>query len=136
MAGVDKKQQPYLIHPGSNVKMVGFQLPNFNKLKQFILEISQKVPQARFAGWDIAITPEGYDLVEINCPGGHDILQPFGVPYGDLLKRELTWPLVSRELIRSEYDWFIFIMFNVSMFLYKFRQRSDKNKGIVKRFEI
>lgn len=89
-AGVDKKQQPYLIHPGSNFQMVGFRLPNFDKLKQLILEISQKVPQARFVGWDIAITPDGYELVEMNCPGGHDILQPFGTPYGDLLKRELT----------------------------------------------
>ncbi len=88
-AGVDKKQQPYLIHPGSNFQMVGFRLPNFEKLKQLVLEISQKVPQARYVGWDIAITPEGYELVEMNCPGGHDILQPFGTPYGDLLKREL-----------------------------------------------
>lgn len=89
-AGVDKKQQPYLIHPGSNVQMVGFRLPNFDQLKQLVLEISQKLPQARYVGWDIAITPEGYELVEMNCPGGHDILQPFGTPYGDLLKRELT----------------------------------------------
>lgn len=89
-AGVDKKQQPYLIHPGSNVQMVGFRLPNFDKLKQLIIEISQIIPQARYVGWDIAITPDGYELVEMNCPGGHDILQPFGTPYGDLLKRELT----------------------------------------------
>lgn len=88
-AGVDKKQQPYLIHPGSNFQMVGFQLPDFNKLKQLVIEISQKVPQARFVGWDIAITPEGYELVEMNCPGGHDILQPFGRPYGDMIRKEL-----------------------------------------------
>lgn len=89
-AGVDKKQQPYLIHPGSNVQMVGFRLPNFDQLKHLIIEISQIIPQARYVGWDIAITPDGYELVEMNCPGGHDILQPFGTPYGDLLKRELT----------------------------------------------
>lgn len=88
-AGVDKKQQPYLIHPGSNFQMVGFRLPNFDKLKQLIIEISQKVPRARFVGWDIAITPEGYELVEMNCPGGHDILQPFGRPYGDMIRKEL-----------------------------------------------
>lgn len=88
-AGVDKKQQPYLIHPGSNFQMIGFRLPNFDKLKQLILEISQKVPQARFVGWDMAITPYGYELVEMNCPGGHDILQPFGTPYGGLLVQEL-----------------------------------------------
>lgn len=89
-AGVDKKQQPFLIHPGSNVQMVGYRLPNFDRLKQLIVDLSKKVPHARYVGWDIAITPEGYELVEMNCPGGHDILQPFGTPYGDLLKKELT----------------------------------------------
>ena len=88
-AGVDKKYQPYLIHPGSNMQMIGYKLPNFDSLKQLIVDLSKKVPQARYVGWDIAITPDGYELVEMNCPGGHDILQPFGTPYGDLLKKEL-----------------------------------------------
>ena len=59
-------------------------------MNQLILEISKKDNQARFVGWDMVIMPKGYELVEINCPEGHDILQPFGTPYGDLLKRELT----------------------------------------------
>ena len=89
-AGVDKKQQPYLIHPGSNVQMVGYRLPHFDRLKQLIVDLSKQVPQARYVGWDIAITPDGYELVEMNCPGGHDLLQAFGKPYGDLIKRELN----------------------------------------------
>ena len=87
--GRDKKNNPYIFHPDSNIKMVGYQLPDFQNLKQQVVEMSKKVPQARFVGWDIAITPDGYELVEMNCPGGHDFLQAFGEPYGDLLKREL-----------------------------------------------
>lgn len=87
--GRDKKNNPYIFHPYSNVQMVGFRLPDFENLKKIIIELTQKVPQARFVGWDIAITPNGYELVEMNCPGGHDFLQAFGKPYGDLLKREL-----------------------------------------------
>ena len=87
--GRDKKNNPYIFHPDSNVQMVGFRLPNYERLKQTVIELSQLVPQARFVGWDIAITPNGYELVEMNCPGGHDFLQTFGKPYGDLLKREL-----------------------------------------------
>ena len=52
--------------------------------------MSQLVPTARFVGWDIAITPSGYELVEMNCPGGHDFLQAFGKSYWDLLKKELN----------------------------------------------
>ena len=87
--GRDKKNNPYIFHPDSNVKMVGFCLPDFENLKKIIIELTRKVPEARFVGWDIAITPNGYELVEMNCPGGHDFLQAFGRPYGDLLKKEL-----------------------------------------------
>ena len=87
--GLDKKNKPYIFHPDSNVQMVGFHLPDFENLKKIIVELTHKVPEARFVGWDIAITPNGYELVEMNCPGGHDFLQAFGKPFGDLLKREL-----------------------------------------------
>ena len=86
--GRDKKNNPYIFHPDSNVQMVGYCLPNFENLRKTIIELSHKVPEARFVGWDIAITPNGYELVEMNCPGGHDFLQAFGKPYGDVLRKE------------------------------------------------
>ena len=87
--GRDKKNNPYIFHPDSNVQMVGYRLPDFVKLKKTVIELSHIVPDARFVGWDIAITPNGYDLVEMNCPGGHDFLQAFGKPFGDVLIQEL-----------------------------------------------
>ena len=87
--GRDKKNHPYIYHPGSNVNMMGFQLPEYQRLKETIIQLSQVEPKARFVGWDIAITPSGYELVEMNCPGGHDFLQAFGRPYGDILRKEL-----------------------------------------------
>jgi hypothetical protein len=87
--GRDKQNNPYIFHPDSNVQMVGFCLPNFVALKKTIIELSHLVPEARFVGWDIAITSNGYELVEMNCPGGHDFLQAFGKPYGGILKKEL-----------------------------------------------
>ena len=86
--GRDKKNNPYSIHPDSNIKMVGFALPNFDELKKLIVDLTHKVPQARFVGWDIAITDNGYELVEMNCPGGHDFLQAFGNPFGNIIKKE------------------------------------------------
>lgn len=87
--GRDKQNNPYVFHPDSNVQMVGFHLPNFETLKKTIIELSHLAPEARFVGWDIAITIDGYELVEMNCPGGHDFLQAFGKPYGDILEKEL-----------------------------------------------
>ena len=87
--GRDKKNRPYIFHPDSNIQMVGFHLPKFEELKLYVTRLSQVCPQARYVGWDIAITPSGFALVEMNCPGGHDFLQAFGEPFGDVLKKEL-----------------------------------------------
>lgn len=86
--GRDKQNNPYIIHPDSNVQMVGFRLPNYEQLKKTIVKLAKVEPKARFVGWDIAITPAGYELVEMNCPGGQDFLQAFGKPFGDLFREE------------------------------------------------
>jgi len=88
--GRDKQNNPYTYHPGSNVQMVGFKLPKFDDLKEIIISLSQKTPKAKFVGWDIAYTPNGFELIEMNCPGGHDFLQAFGKPFYDVLKKELN----------------------------------------------
>ena len=85
--GLDKLNRPYTFHPGTNFKMIGFQLPNYDELKNYIVSLAKNLPEARYVGWDIAITPNGYELVEVNAPGGHDFLQAFGRPWGDFIKK-------------------------------------------------
>ena len=80
-AGIDKTKKRYIYHPGSNVKMLGFQVPNYDGLLEYVKRLTAVLPKAQVVGWDIAITPDGFDLVEMNCPGGHDIMQVFGTPY-------------------------------------------------------
>lgn len=81
--GTDKRCGKHIFHPGSNQLMVGFKLNEFNELKNYIKSLSQVIPAARFVGWDIAITPNGFELIEMNCPGGHDFLQCHGEPAYD-----------------------------------------------------
>lgn len=85
--GLDKKNRPYIMHPGSNVKMLGFELPNYEQLKQYVYDLAKIEPKARYTGWDIAITPNGYDLVEMNCPAGHDMFQSFNNPAYEFIKK-------------------------------------------------
>ena len=85
MYGKDKKNHPYVFHPGSNFQMIGFKLPQYEELKKYVLELTQVYPQARYVGWDVAITPNGYDLVEMNCPAGHDMFQSFNNPVYDIM---------------------------------------------------
>lgn len=79
-AGKDKKNRTYLFHPGSGKKMIGFELKDFSGLKDYINELARILPSAKYVGWDIAITPSGYELIEMNCPAGHDMFQSFDNP--------------------------------------------------------
>jgi hypothetical protein len=85
MYGRDKKNRPYVCHPGSNVQMIGYKLPRFEELKQYVLNLTKVYPDARYVGWDVAITPNGFDLVEMNCPAGHDMFQSFDNPIYDVM---------------------------------------------------
>lgn len=78
--GKDKRNRQYLLHPGSNIKMIGFELQNFSALKEFIISLASTMPSAKYVGWDIAITPIGFELIEMNCPAGHDMFQSFDNP--------------------------------------------------------
>ena len=88
MYGRDKKNRLYMSHPGSNVQMIGFQLPYFDELKKYVLDLTMVYPKARYVGWDIAITSNGFDLIEMNCPAGHDMFQSFDNPVYDRMKKE------------------------------------------------
>lgn len=76
--GKDKLNRSYIYHPGSNILMLGYKIPRFEEIKNKVKEMALKIPEARYVGWDIAITPMGIDLVEMNCPPGHDMMQSLG----------------------------------------------------------
>lgn len=84
--GKDKKNQKYIFHPGSNRLMIGYKLPHFEELKEYVIKMSHLVPESKYIGWDIAITKDGFDLVEMNCPAGHDMFQSFNNPVYDTMK--------------------------------------------------
>lgn len=84
--GIDKKGKTHMLHPGSQIPVVGYKLPDYEKLLDYIHQLMNVDRTARFVGWDIALTPNGYDLIEMNCPGEHDFLQAFGKPWGSFFK--------------------------------------------------
>lgn len=84
--GIDKQNKKHVLHPGSNRQVIGYQLPDFDGFKKYVFNLTNVDRNARFVGWDIALTPSGYDIIEMNCPGGHDFLQAFGTPWGKFIK--------------------------------------------------
>lgn len=69
-AGYDSRGQVHEVHPESEIPIAQFRLPMFDEVLDFVDRIARVVPQVRYVGWDIAVTPEGPVLVEGNWAAG------------------------------------------------------------------
>lgn len=73
--GVDKKGHKHIYHPGTDIVMPGFKIPRFNEACELARQAIRKDMKVVYAGHDIAVLPDRLEIIEINFPGGHDILQ-------------------------------------------------------------
>ncbi|MCR2793240.1 flagellar biosynthesis protein [Microbacterium sp. zg.Y625] len=69
-AGYDSHNRVYETHPDSGIRISDFQLPMFDEVIAFVDRVARIVPQVRYVGWDIAVTPQGPVLVEGNWAAG------------------------------------------------------------------
>lgn len=65
----------YIEHPFSRIKFDGYLIEGFQECIQLVKELAYVEPEARYVGWDFAITPNGIDIIEGNIPPGEDITQ-------------------------------------------------------------
>lgn len=56
---------PCYNHPDTGVKVEGY-LPNWQYIKENLIDICNYIPQVKYMGWDIVITDEGFKIIEIN----------------------------------------------------------------------
>ena len=88
-AGYNPKGIWYEVHPASGIKLRGYKLPYIDQLEDYIKGVCQVMPNARYVGWDVVITPNGFELIEGNfCPGQCTQVCD-GVPKYDMLKSYL-----------------------------------------------
>jgi hypothetical protein len=57
--------KPCLYHPDTNVKIEGY-LPNWEKVKQDVLNVAKNIQQLEYFGFDLALTETGLKFPEIN----------------------------------------------------------------------
>ncbi len=74
---LDKDLNMFETHPVSGVKFDGFQIPNWEKAKEMVLEAALVSDKIHFVGWDVAITEDGATFIEGNRRPGFDIVQVF-----------------------------------------------------------
>ena len=66
-----KTNEIFDYHPTTNVKFVGYQLPNWDKVIQRSIEAANLVPELGYIGWDIYITDNDAAFIEGNQYPGH-----------------------------------------------------------------
>ncbi len=64
--GFDETAGQYRFHPETNIEFKGFQIPEWDRMIATCKEMSAKMPNVRFIGWDMAHTKDGWITVEGN----------------------------------------------------------------------
>ena len=73
--GIDYMGESYLKHPVTGVMFKGFQVPKWKECLDLIEYVAKECKDARFVGWDVAVTVKGVDILEGNIPPGEDLTQ-------------------------------------------------------------
>lgn len=73
--GFDYDDNIYVNHPLSGTQLLGFNIPNWDKLVELVKAAHMRLPQCAMLGWDIAITQDGADIIEANNRPGPQIMQ-------------------------------------------------------------
>ena len=77
--GLDKKGNKYCFHPSTRIKMIGLEIPDYKKLLPYIEKVAMCNTNAKLVGWDIAVTEDGFELIEGNIGADEYFVQPHGV---------------------------------------------------------
>ncbi|HZK09924.1 MAG TPA: sugar-transfer associated ATP-grasp domain-containing protein [Clostridia bacterium] len=67
----------YTHHPDTKLPFIGIQVPMIKEVKNFAIKLAEKNPDARYVGWDIAITPQGPVVIEGNDRPSCDLPQTY-----------------------------------------------------------
>ncbi len=64
--GLDEFGRVYPEHPDNKTTFEGFQMPSWDEMLKVSGEAAKLLPEAKWIGWDLAYTPDGWVVVEAN----------------------------------------------------------------------
>ena len=75
---IDREDYVYEIHPKSKIKLIGYEIPNYDKAIDLVKECATVVPEIKYIGWDVAILEDSASIIEGNSfPGVYQIKPSF-----------------------------------------------------------
>lgn len=82
----DERGVKFPNHPQTNVQIKGFAIPQWEQLIEMAMEVATYFPDLSYIGWDFALTPEGWCIMEGNCAG------------------EFMWQLIYEKGMKAEIE--------------------------------
>lgn len=70
ISAFNKNRTAYKTHPHTRVPVVGIKIPYFLQAVELAKELASHFPGYRYLSWDLALTDDGWDIVELNGKGG------------------------------------------------------------------
>ena len=107
--GHDYDGNTFIEHPATGCRILGFQLPNWDKALELVKTAHSKLPQCALLGWDIALTQTGADIIEANTAPGPLLtqfmdLEPKGEQVIAMMKKNKKERIIhGRKLTRKEF---------------------------------
>ena len=69
IAAKDENGFSYDIHPDSGFCLIGFKIPRWNEAVILSKTLARVIPEMAYCGWDLALTSEGWIMIEANPRG-------------------------------------------------------------------
>lgn len=68
--GASENMEVFEAHPDTKIRFKGFQIPKWQEALALADELARVVPDQRYASWDLALTDNGWVMIEGNSRGG------------------------------------------------------------------
>ena len=70
ISAFNKNRTAFPTHPQTRARVIGERIPRFSEAKELAKELAAYFPGYRYLAWDLALTEEGWVIVELNGKGG------------------------------------------------------------------
>lgn len=68
-ATIDERMNRFVVHPDTGKILLGYKIPQWEEAKAFVVQLAKVLPDLNYCGWDIALTNQGWVMVEANGKG-------------------------------------------------------------------
>lgn len=95
---IDEMFDIHVVHPDTKAKIKGIVLPYIKEAEALVKKAALRIPEVRYVGWDVAITPNGPVIIEGNFYPSYGLTQFY------LLNKDYPLKKRIKAILGEEYN--------------------------------